>query len=53
MAKTNIQVNELDCAVKVTGGICMPTAAGVWMGRYKLIMVSHMAEDQVTYWFIV
>lgn len=46
---TNVKVNEFGCAVKVAEGTRMPTAAGVRMGKCKFMMVSHVAEDQVTY----
>ena len=45
----SIKVNEFNCAVKVSEGTRMPTAAGVRMGKCKFMMVNHVAEDQVTY----
>ena len=46
---TNIKVNEFTCAVAVTNGKRMPTAAGVRMGKTKFMMVSHDPETNVCY----
>ena len=46
---TNIQVNEFNCAMAVSTGKRMPTAAGVRMGNCKFMFVRHDPEDQVCY----
>ena len=45
---TNVKVNEFQCALQVSGGKRMPSAAGVRMGNLKFMMVRHDPDDKVT-----
>ncbi len=44
-----IKVNEFTCAIGVTSGKRMPTAAGVRMGNTKFMFVRHDPEESVCY----
>jgi hypothetical protein len=46
---TNIKVNEFNCAMAVSNGKRMPTAAGVRLGHTKFVMIKHDPETNVCY----
>ena len=45
----NITISEFKCAMEVSNGKRMPTAAGVRMGKTKFMMVSHDPETNTVY----